>query len=97
MLFICHFQSSHLLSLSFLYLHTIINFLILQAGSQDLSESRLLAVIVFSHLTYLIFQHTLDFVTHGFPAGLTEMNPNNVGRPANLFHQGVCILFTLSF
>ena len=66
MLLIRHCQSSHLLSLLFSYLHTTINLLILQAGSQYLSESRPLAIIVFSHLPYLIFQHTLDFVTHGF-------------------------------
>ena len=42
---------------------------------------------LYLHLLYLIFQHTLDFVAHGFPAGLTEMNPHNVGSPANLLHQ----------
>lgn len=61
-----HCQSSHLLSLLFSYLHTTINLLILQAGSQRISESRPVSVIAFLHLPYLIFQHTLDFVAHGF-------------------------------
>ena len=82
-----HCQSSHLLSLSFSYLHTTINLLILQAGSQRISESRPVSVIAFLHLLYLIFQHTLDFVAHGFPAGLAEMNPHNVGSPANLLRR----------
>ena len=42
---------------------------------------------LYLHLLYLIFQHTLDFVAHGFLARLTEMNPHNVGSPANLLHQ----------
>ncbi len=42
---------------------------------------------LYLHLLYLIFQHTLDFVAHGFLAGLAEMNPHNVGSPANLLHQ----------
>ena len=45
MLFIRHCQSSHLLSLLFLYLHTTINLLVLQAGSQHISESRLVCII----------------------------------------------------
>ena len=40
MLLIRHCQSSHLLSLLFSYLHTTINFLSLQAGSQRISESQ---------------------------------------------------------
>ena len=91
MLFIRHCQSSHLLSLLFSYLHTTINLLILQAGSRRIasriSESRPVSVIAFLHLLYLIFQHTLDFVAHGFPAGLAEMNPHNLGSPSNLLHQ----------
>ena len=47
---------------------------ILQAGSQRISESRPVSVIAFSHLLYLIFQHTLDFVAHGFLAGLAEIS-----------------------
>jgi hypothetical protein len=78
-----HCQSSHLPSLSFSYLHTTIILLILQAGSQRISESsQPVSAIAFLHLPYLIFQHTLDFVAHGFPAGLTEMNPHNVGSLA---------------
>ena len=42
---------------------------------------------LYLHLLYLIFQHTLDFVAHGFLARLAEMNPHNVGSPANLLHQ----------
>ncbi len=45
MLLIRHCQSSHLLSLLFSYLHTTINLLILQSGSQCISESRPVSVI----------------------------------------------------
>lgn len=44
---------------------------------------------VFLHLQYLIFQHTLNFLAHGFGAGLTEMNPHNIGGRPGLF----CKLF----
>jgi hypothetical protein len=44
-------------------------------------------IIAFLHLLYLIFQHTLDFVAHGFLTRLAEMNPHNIGSPANLLHQ----------
>lgn len=37
---------------------------------------------VFLHLQYLIFQHTLNFLAHGFGAGFTEMNPHNIGGAA---------------
>ena len=42
---------------------------------------------VLLHLLYLIFQHTLDLVAHGLRAGLTEMNPHDIGGAAYLFHQ----------
>ena len=42
---------------------------------------------VFLHLPYLIFQHTLDLVAHGLRAGLTEMNPHDIGGAAYLLHQ----------
>ena len=42
---------------------------------------------VLLHLPYLIFQHTLDLVAHGLRAGLTEMNPHDIGGAAYLFHQ----------
>ena len=48
---------------------TTINLPILQAGSQRISDSRLVSIIAFSPLPYLIFHHTLDFVAHGFLAG----------------------------
>ena len=31
------------------------------------------------HLLYLVFEHTLDFVTHGFGAGIIEMDAHLVG------------------
>lgn len=40
-----------------------------------------------SHLPYLIFQHTLDLVAHGLRAGLTEMNPHDIGGAAYLLYQ----------
>ncbi len=48
---------------------------------------------VLLHLLYLIFQHTLDLVAHGLRAGLTEMNPHDIGGAAYLLHQcgrGLC-------
>ena len=35
--------------------------------------------VLFSHLLYLIFEHTLDFITHGFSAGIAEMDTHLVG------------------
>ena len=66
-----------------------ISLLILQAGSQRISDSCPLAVTVFLHLPYLIFHHTLDFVAHGFPAGLTEMKQFSTppGHPVPAHHR----------
>ena len=47
---------------------------------QSISEFRPVSAIAFLHLSHLIFQHTPDFVTHGFLAGLAEMNLHNI-RP----------------
>ena len=55
---------------------------------------------VLLHLLYLIFQHTLDLVAHGLRAGLTEMNPHDIGGAAYLLHQcGLrgCSLITMDY
>ena len=53
------------------------------AGPETVTASGL----VLLHLLYLIFQHTLDLVAHGLRAGLTEMNPHDIGGAAYLLHQ----------
>ena len=40
-----------------------------------------------SHLLYLVFKHTLDFVAHGFGAGLAEMDAHLVGGLADFLYQ----------
>ena len=69
-----HCQSSRLLSLPFSYLHTTINLPISQSGSRRIasriSDFRPVSVIAFLYLLCLIFQHTLNFVAHGFLAVL---------------------------
>ena len=41
------------------------------------------------HMLYLVFEHTLDFVAHGFGAGIAEMDAHLVGGRANfLYHRG---------
>ena len=39
------------------------------------------------HLLYLVFEHTLDFVAHGFGAGLAEMDAHLVGGLADFLYQ----------
>ena len=65
--------------------------------------------VLFSHLLYLIFEHTLDFITHGFSAGIAEMDTHLVGSLADfLYHRrrvfrrsgrssGVCHLHSTGF
>ena len=43
--------------------------------------------VLFSHLLYLIFEHTLDFITHGFSAGIAEMDTHLVGSLADFLYQ----------
>lgn len=43
--------------------------------------------VLFSHLLYLVFKHTLDFVTHGFSAGLAEVDAHLVGGLTDCFYQ----------
>lgn len=46
------------------------------------------------HLTYLVSEHTVDFVAHGFVAGRAEMGCDLVGGLADLLHKvglsGLC-------
>jgi len=39
------------------------------------------------YLTYLVSEHTIDFVAHGFLAGRAEMGCNLVGGLADLLHK----------
>lgn len=39
------------------------------------------------NLTQLIFQHTVDFITHGFSAGIAEMDAHLVGGLADFLYQ----------
>ena len=43
--------------------------------------------VLLSHLLYLVFEHTLDFVAHGFGAGLAEMDAHLVGGLADFLYQ----------
>lgn len=59
---------------------------------------------LYLHLLYLVFQHTLDFIAHGFCAGVAEMNAHLVGGLAGFLHKrgrvlrpsgrGCCLLGT---
>ena len=40
-----------------------------------------------SYLLYLVFEHTLDFIAHGFGAGLAEMDAHLVGSPSDFLYQ----------
>lgn len=39
------------------------------------------------HLLYIISQHPLNLIAHGFSASITEMNADNIGYLANFLHQ----------
>ena len=39
------------------------------------------------HLLYLVFQYTLDFITHGFSAALAEMDAHHVGGSSDFLYQ----------
>ena len=39
------------------------------------------------HLLYLVFEHTLDFVAHGFSAGLAEMDAHPVSGLSDFLYQ----------
>ena len=41
-----------------------------------------------SHVANLIFEHTLNFVAHGFSAGGAEMYSHLVGGLADFLHKG---------
>ena len=43
-------------------------------------------------LLHLIFEHTLDFIAHGFSAGLAEMDANLVGSPSDFLYQHRSVL-----
>ena len=40
-----------------------------------------------SHLLYLVFKHTLNFIAHGFSAGIAEMDAHLVGGLADFLYQ----------
>ena len=46
-----------------------------------------IVLLVLHHLPDLIFEHTLDFVLHGFGAGFAEMDSDDVGHFADLLDQ----------
>ena len=49
-----------------------------------------------SHLPHFVFQHTLDFIAHGFRAGGAEMDANLVSGLSNLPHQCRGVLLQLN-
>lgn len=49
-----------------------------------------------SHLPHFVFQHTLDFIAHGFRAGGAEMDANLVSGLSNLPHQCRGVLLRLN-
>ena len=49
-----------------------------------------------SHLPHFVFQHTLDFIAHGFRAGGAEMDANLVSGLSNLPHQCRGVLLWLN-
>lgn len=44
-------------------------------------------LVCIPHLLYFIFEHTLDFIAHGFGAGLAEMDAHLVGSPSDFLYQ----------
>ena len=51
------------------------------------SFSRITALLVLHHLPDIIFEHPLDFVLHGFGAGFTEMDADNIRHFPDLLNQ----------
>ena len=46
------------------------------------------------HLQYFVFEHTLDFVAHGFSAGIAEMGAHLAGGLADfLYQRGASLLY----
>lgn len=59
----------------------------LRRGIMSFKFSDASLYVLFSHLLYLIFEHTLDFITHGFSAGIAEMDTHLVGSLADFLYQ----------
>lgn len=45
-----------------------------------------------SHIADLVFQHTLDFITHGFGACGTEMDMHPIGGSADFLYKGRAVI-----
>ena len=69
----------------------------LRRGIMSFKPSDASLYVLLSHLLYLVFEHTLDFVAHGFSAGITKMDAHLVGDLADfLFQRGGVLKFHLS-